>query len=172
LSTPPQVAANQKNALTWLLLLFGGVILGPCSTPFMAQTRQRDHQQLAVFLKRAPDTAQDTVTLTATAKNVSTHDVLIGVEGLLLDYSLALTDSRGVPVSLSPYGKKFFSKDRILSTMAVIVTLHAGETRVDTWAIDNFFAFVHPGQYRITVRRNFEAAHESDSSNTLDLSLK
>jgi hypothetical protein len=53
-----------------------------------------------------------------------------------------------------------------------MVTLQPGETRVDTWAIDDFFEFTRPGRYFVTVRRDFEAAHEADSSNTLEIALK
>jgi hypothetical protein len=56
--------------------------------------------------------------------------------------------------------------------MAMMLTLQPGETRVDTFVIDEFFEFARPGRYLITVRRNSEAAHEIDTSNTLTVVLK
>ena len=142
------------------------VILG------FAHVKAQPQSQLAVTLERAPDTPQDAAVLKASVKNISNHDVLIGVEGPLLDYSLTVTNLRGVPVPLSKYGKWFFSKDRILAVSAVLVTLSPGEAHVDTWAIDKFFEFARPGRYLVTVRRVVQAAHESGASNVLKMDLK
>jgi hypothetical protein len=131
------------------------------------------NRQLNITIERVPDPpGQDTITLKATIKNVSKHEVIIGVQNPLIDYPLTVTDSRGVPVLLSKRGKAVFSKERPGSSRYVMVTLEPGETRVDTWAIDDFFEFAQPGRYLITVRRDFEAAHEEDSSNTLGVALK
>jgi len=130
--------------------------------------------KLAISLERVPDPpGKDTVTLKATVKNVSKESVLIGVWHPLEDYSLTVTDCRGTRVALSKRGEAFFSKDRIRSRTAnVIVTLEPGETRVDTWAINDFFQFSRPGCYRVAVQREFVVAHETESSNTLQVVLK
>jgi hypothetical protein len=135
--------------------------------------------KLSVSLERVRDpsgndtTGKDTVTLKATVKNVSKESVLINVWHPLEDYSLTVTDCKGNRVALSKRGEAFFSKDRIRSrTASVIVTLEPGETRVDTWAIDDFFQFSRPGCYRVAVQREFMGAHETDSSNTLEVVLQ
>jgi hypothetical protein len=130
--------------------------------------------KLTIRLERVPDpSGNDTVTLKATVKNVSKESVLINVWHPLEDYSLTVTDCRGARVALSKRGEAFFSKDRIRSRTAnVIVTLEPGETRVDTWAIDDFFQFSRPGCYRVAVKREFVVAHETDSSNTLEVVLQ
>ena len=130
-------------------------------------------RQLTIMIERVPDPpGQDTIALKATIKNVSKHEVIIGVQNPLIDYPLTVTDFRGAPGLLSKRGKAGFSKDRPGSSRYVMVTLQPGETRVDTWAIDDFFEFTRPGRYFVTVRRDFEAAHEADSSNTLEIALK
>jgi hypothetical protein len=130
--------------------------------------------KLTISLERVPDPpGKDTVTLKAALKNVSKESVLINVWHPLEDYSLTVTDCRGARVALSKHGEAFFSKDRIRSRTAnVIVTLEPGETRVDTWAIDDFFQFSRPGCYRVAVQREFVVAHETDSSNTLEVVLR
>ena len=136
-------------------------------------TSDQPDRQLTITLERVPDPpGQDTVTLKATIRNVSKHETIIGEQNPLIDYPLTVTDSRGTPVPLSKRGKAFFSKDRVGSSKYLMVTLRPGETRVDTWAIDDFFQFARPGRYLITVRRDFETAHEVDSSNTLEVGLK
>jgi len=129
--------------------------------------------KLTISLARVPDPpGRDTLTLKATVKNVSKESVLINVWSPLEDYSLTVTDCRGTRVALSKRGEAFFSKDRIRSrTASVLVTLEPGETRVDTWAIDDFFQFSRPGCYRVAVRREFVAAHETDTSDTLEVAL-
>lgn len=130
--------------------------------------------KLTISLERVPDPpGKDTVTLKATLKNVSKESVLINVWHPLEDYSLTVTDCRGTRVAISKRGEAFFSKDRIRSRTAnVLVTLEPGETRVDTWAIDDFFQFSRPGCYRVAVQREFVAAHKTYSSNTLEVILK
>ena len=105
--------------------------------------------KLTISLERVPDPpGQDTVTLKATVKNVSKESVLINVWHPLEDYSLTVTDCKGTRVALSKRGEAFFSKDRIRSrTSNVTVTLEPGETRVDTWDIDDFFQLSRPGCY-------------------------
>lgn len=128
-------------------------------------------KQLTVNLQRAADSSAGSVTLEATVKNVSNHDVFVGVEGPLIDYSLTVRDCGGHAVPLSKRGEEVFSKDHVRSRMAVLVTLQPGETRVDKWSIDEYFEFVRPGCYTITAHREFETAHESISSNAVMVQL-
>lgn len=169
-----RVLAALASRARLTLLVPASLTLALCLIfPLVCVSDQAD-RQLTITLERVPaPSGQDTLTLKATVKNVSKHQVLIAVWDPLEDYSLTVTDPTGAPVPLSRRGKEFFSKDRVrYRTANVIVTLQPGETRVDVWAIDDFFEFARPGRYHITVRRDFEAAHEADSSNTVDVALR
>jgi hypothetical protein len=170
-------AVNLQRLVSAVSAAFGAlrpVLLALCLAFPTAGVSRQAGPQLAITLERVPDPpGSDTVTLKATLKNVSEHEVPIFVQGPLFDYSLTVTDSAGSPVPLSKRGKDFFSKDRVgIWEMAMMLTLQPGETRVDTFVIDEFFEFARPGRYLITVRRNSEAAHEIDTSNTLTVVLK
>jgi hypothetical protein len=152
----------------------GAVLLAFCLTFPPVGVGGHAGRQLAITIERVPGPpGSDTVTLRATTKNVSGHEVRIVDQNPLIDYALTVTDSLGSPVTLSKRGKEFFSKDRVGRwSRFLIVTLQPGETRVDTFAIDEFFEFARPGRYLIAVRREFQTAQEVDSSNTLDVVLK
>ena len=166
-------SAGATSSRSMRMLPASSMLLALCvAFPPLGMSDQAN-RQLTITIERLPDPpGQDTITLKATIRNVSNHEVIIGVQNPLIDYPLTVTDSRGVPVPLSKRGKAVFSKDRPGSSRYVMVTLQPRETRTDTWAVDDLFEFARPGRYLITVRRDFEAAHEVDSSNTIEVALK
>lgn len=112
------------------------------------------------------------VTLKATVKNISPHEIVIGDGSPMTGYSLTVTDLRGAAVPLSKRGKDLFSKDRFSSARLVMITLRPGDTSGDVWTIDRFYDFARPGRYLVTVRRDFSFVKESVGSNTVEVDLK
>lgn len=130
----------------------------------------RGDQDWTLTIVRAPDTPEDTISVQATLKNVSDHELNIGVEGPFLDYHLTVTDGRGVLIPLSPNGKALFSNDHVQSSMAVIIKLVSGESRMDTWNIGRLYQFQRPGRCLIRVGRN--VGDKSICANTLQIGFK
>jgi hypothetical protein len=165
---------NPLVALRWRRKLRSAAILAlSCHAfPLFCQS-PGDARQLTITLDRSPSPAgRETLDLVVTIKNVSAHNVLVGVEEPLLDYSLTVTNCSGEPVPFSKRGKEYYAKDRIHRSRSILVTLAPGETHADSLPINDLYEFVRPGCYRLTARRDFEPAHETDSTNTLQVSLQ
>lgn len=153
----------------------------------VAGAKAEEPRRLSITLEYSPDGfPEDTttprvpadnppserVTLRATVKNISAHEIVSGDGSPMTDYSLTVTDLGGLAVPLSKRGKDLFSKDPVSSTMLVMVTLRPGDTSAFVWTIDRFYEFVRPGRYLVTVRRDFPAVKESVRSNTVEVDLK
>jgi len=92
-------------------MLPGSMLLALCVAFPPRSMSDQVNRQLTITIERVPDPpGQDTITLKATIRNVSNHEVIIGVQNPLIDYPLTVTDSRGVPVPLSKRGKRSFPR--------------------------------------------------------------
>jgi hypothetical protein len=133
--------------------------------------KQTSH--LSLKLKREAD-APSIIVLDAALQNVSKHEITLNFQDPIVDYTLIVTNERGVPVPFSKRGEELFSKDRIRRTRSMEVKLVPQEIREDTLAIGDLYNFKIPGLYIVTVTRQFWTAEGSGSvsSDALHVVLK
>ncbi len=142
------------------------------------------NKPLSPTIKRQADERSGAIVIEATLQNVSANDVTLNSQDSIVDYTLVVTNERGVAVPFSKRGEKLFSKDRIRSTRSIEVKLAPNEIRRDTLGLGDIYKFAVPGRYFITATRQFWTATSSEtsskdtytegsvSSNTLDVSVK